>query len=77
MGALSGHQNNSLLSDHVQSEYSNLPEYKKHVLKTAAVIVNDAIHNESKKGASHKFDIESDPRGINIQALISEVDPLL
>ena len=77
LGALSGHQNNSLLSDHVQSEYSNLPEYKKHVLKKAAVIVNDAIHNESKKGASRKCDIESDPRGINIQALISEVDPLL
>ena len=47
LGALSGHQNNSLLSDHVQSEYSNLPEYKKHVLKKASVIVNDAIHNES------------------------------
>ena len=39
--------------------------------------MHDAIHNESKKGASHKCDIESDPRGINIQALISEVDPLL
>ena len=30
-----------------------------------------------KKGASRKCDIESDPRGINIQAFISKVDPLL
>ena len=50
---------------------------KKYLLDCAAAIINDLIHEETRRMASCKDTVERDPSGLSIEKSIAELNPLL